>query len=108
MARFIATVMLQEVENEEIYTELDQAMMNEDGYPYLTGDDDKIYALPPDMYEFDLDVDAQKMSGIIKLICAKIEQKHNLKKTPVVVSEVNELEFSNLEELTDDDFQTLN
>ena len=108
MARFITTVMLQDVTNEDIYTELDQAMMEEDGYPYLTGDDDKIYALPPDMYEFDLDVDAKRMSGIIKLICGKIEKKHNLKKTPVVVSEVSDLDFSNLEELKDEDFQQIN
>ncbi len=108
MARFIATVMLQEVSNEDIYSELDQAMVNEDGYPYITGEDDKIYALPPDMYEFEVEGTAKQMLGIVTLICAKIEKKHNLKKTPIVVSEANDLEFANLEELHDEDFQALN
>ena len=108
MARFIATVMLQEVTDEEIYTELDQAIVNEDGYPYITSSDDKIHALLPDMYEFEAEISAKQLLGILTLICTAIEKKHKLKKTPIVVSEVNELEFSNLEELHDDDFQALN
>lgn len=108
MPRFIATVMLQDVTNEEIYSELDQAMINEDGYPYVTGEDDKLYALPPDMFEFETEQSAKQMLGILTLICSQIEKKHKLKKTPIVVSEVTDLEYANLEELHDEDFQALN
>lgn len=108
MARYIATVMLQDVTDEKIYTELDQAIVNEDGYPYITGDDDKIYALPPDMYEFENDLPVAKMLGILSLICQNLEKKYNLKKTPILISEVSDLEFLNLEELHDEDFQQLN
>lgn len=108
MPRYIAKVMLQEVNNEEIYHELDKAMVAEDGYPYITDTDEKIFALLPDEYEFDLDITASELLNVVKLICARIEQKHNLKKTPVVILEVNDLQFSNLEELTDDDFETVN
>ncbi len=52
MPRFIAQVMLQDVKNEEIYNELDKAMLNEDGYTYITGPKEKMFALLPDTYEF--------------------------------------------------------
>lgn len=100
--------MLQDVENDEVYRDLDKAVVNEDGYPYITGENEKVYALPPDMYEFESESSAKEMMGIITLICAQIEKKHGLKKTPIVVSEVSELGFANLEELQDDDFQPLN
>ncbi len=108
MPIFIAKVLLQEVNNENIYEELDRAMANEDGYPYITDAEEKMYALPPDEYEFDLDITATELLNIVKLICAQIEKKHNLKKSPIVIVEVEDLQFSNLQELTDDDFQTLN
>lgn len=108
MARFIATVMLQDVNDDKIYNELDQEIVNEDGYPYITGEDDKIYALPPDMYEFEANISSKQLLGILTLICTTIEKKYNLKKTPIVVSEVDEIEYSNLEELRDEDFQDLN
>ena len=108
MKKFIVTAMLQDVSNEEIYDELDQAMIKEDGYPYITGEDDKMYALLPDMYEFETEESAQQLLGIVKLICTQIEKKHGLKGTPVIISEVSEFEFSNLEELSDEDFQALN
>jgi hypothetical protein len=106
MPSFIVQAMLQDVKNEEIYTELDKAMLNEDGYSYITGAGDKMYALLPDTYEFDLeDVTATQLLNIVKLICAQIEKKHNLKKTPILVFEINDAQFSNLEELSDGDFE---
>lgn len=108
MPSFLVKVMLQDVTNEEIYNELDQAMLNEDGYPYITDTDEKMFALLPDVYEFELDTTASELLKAIKLACATIEKKHSLKKTPIMVVEVNDLQFSNLEELTDDDFQPLN
>ena len=108
MPRFIAKVILQDVNNEEIYNELNQEMADEDGYPYITGANEKIFLLPPDEYEFDLDVSATELLNIVKLVCSKIEKKHNLKKSPIVIVEVKDIQFTNLEELTDDDFETLN
>ena len=108
MSRFLATIILQDVENEDIYAELDKAIINEDGYPYITDEDDKMYALPPDMYEFEVESTTQQMHGIISLICTAIEKKHNLKKTLIVVAEFSELDFSNLIELQDEDFEILN
>lgn len=106
MPHFIAQVMLQDVKNEEAYKELDKAILNEDGYSYITGPDEKIFALLPDTYEFDLDDStAEELLKVIKLICAQIEKKYNLKKTPVVVFEIADVQFSNLEELSDSDFE---
>lgn len=105
MPIFIAKVMLQEVKNEEIYRELDKAMLAEDGYPYITDANEKMFALLPDEYEFELDITAAELLNIVKLMCAQIEKKHSLKKTPIVIVEVNDLQFSNLQELTDDDFE---
>lgn len=105
MAIFIAKVMLQEVKNEDIYRELDKAMLAEDGYPYITDVNEKMFALLPDEYEFEQDITATELLNIVKLICAQIEKKHNLKKTPIVIVEVKDLQFANLEELTDDDFE---
>ena len=107
MPSYIAQVMLQDVTNEEIYSELDKAMLNEDGYSYITGPNDKIYALLPDMYEFDIeDTSAEEILKVVKLICAQLEKKHNLKKTPILVFEINDAQFANLEELTDADFES--
>ncbi|MBY0554885.1 hypothetical protein K2P97_10180 [bacterium] len=108
MPSFLVKVMLQDVKNEEIYNELDQAMLNEDGYPYITDANEKMFALLPDVYEFEQDVTAAELLNAIKLACATIEKKHNLKKTPIMVTEIKDLQYTNLEELTDDDFQTLN
>lgn len=105
MPSFIAQVMLQDVKNEEVYSELDRAMLNEDGYSYITGSGEKLFALLPDTYEFDLDdMTAPELLKIIKLICAQIEKKHNLKKTPILVYEISDAQFANLEELSDSDF----
>lgn len=105
MPNFIAQVMLQDVKNEEVYAELDKAILNEDGYSYITGPNDKMFALLPDTYEFDIDgMTAEELLKIIKLICAQIEKKYNLKKTPVLVYEIKDAQFSNLEELSDNDF----
>lgn len=108
MPNFLVKVMLQDVTNEEIYNELDQAMVNEDGYPYITDAEEKMFALLPDVYEFELDTTAAELLNVVKLACATIEKKHNLKKTPIMVTEITDLQFANLEELTDDDFQPLN
>ena len=108
MPSLIATVMLQEVTNEEIYNELDLAMADEGGYPYITDADDKIFALLPDQYEFEVDASAAEVLNAIKLICATLEKNHNLPKTPVLVYEVSDLKYTNLQELSDDNFQTLN
>ena len=106
MPSFIAQVMLQDVKDEQIYKELDRAMLNEDGYSYITGPGDKMYALLPDMYEFDLEgTSAEEILKIVKLICAQIEKKHSLKKTPILVFEINDAQFANLEELSDNDFE---
>jgi hypothetical protein len=106
MPSFIAQVMLQDVQKEEIYKELDKAMLNEDGYSYITGREEKMYALLPDTYEFDLeDTTAAELLKVVKLICAQIEKKHNLKPTPIVVYEITDAQFSNLEELSDSDFE---
>ena len=104
MPVFIAKVMLQDVTKEEIYNELDKAMADEEGYPYITDDEDRIFALPPDEYEFDTDLNANQLLQIIKNICANIEKKHKLKKTPIVVVEVKTVQYANLEELHDEDF----
>ncbi|AGH95381.1 hypothetical protein [Pseudobdellovibrio exovorus] len=113
MTRFLATITLQEGTNEaaihdEAYDELDRAIINEDGYPYITAANEKIYALPLDMYEFETDLTAKQLVNVITLACAGIEKKHQLKKTLIVVSEVGEIEFAHLEELQEDDFQPLN
>lgn len=108
MANFLVKVMLQEVTDEKVYEELDQAMLNEDGYPYITDVNEKMFALLPDIYEFELDTTATELLNIVKLMCATIEKKHNLKKTPIMVTEISDLQFTNLQELTDDDFQALN
>lgn len=106
MPSFIAQIMLQDVKKEEIYTELDKAILNEDGYSYVTGPEDKIFALLPDTYNFDLeDTTAEELLKILKLICAQIEKKHNLKKTPILVYEITDAQFSDLEELSDSDFE---
>lgn len=105
MPSFIAQVMLQDVKNEEIYHELDKMLLNEDGYSYVTGPDDKMFALLPDTYEFDLeDMTAEKLLNVIKLVCAQLEKKHGLKKTPILVYEITDAQFTNLEELSDGDF----
>lgn len=108
MPSLIATVMLQEVTNEEIYNELDLAMADEGGYPYITDTDDKIFALLPDQYEFEVDASANEVLNAIKLICSTIEKKHNLPKTPILVYEVTDMKYTNLQELSDENFQTLN
>ncbi len=100
--------MLQDVTQEEIFNELDEAMVAEEGYPYITDVEDKMYALPPDEYEFELDISGKELLNIIKLICSQFEKKYNLKKTPIIIVEVKNLHISNLEELTDEDFQQLN
>ena len=101
--------MLQEVTDEKVYEQLDQAMLNEDGYPYITDDDEKMFVLLPDTYEFELeDTTAGELLNIVKLLCATIEKKNNLTKTPIMVTEISDLQFTNLQELTDDDFQMLN
>ena len=98
--------MLQDVTDEKIYAELDKAMLNEDGYSYITGAGEKMFALLPDTYEFDVeDTTAEKLLNIVKLICAQIEKKHGLKKTPILVYEINDAQFVNLEELSDSDFE---
>jgi hypothetical protein len=105
MPNFIAQVMLQDVKSEDVYKELDKAMLNEDGYPYIMGPDDKMFALLPDTYEFDLeDTTAEQLIKIIKLICNQIEKKHNLKKTPILVYQIQNTQFAHLEELSDSDF----
>lgn len=108
MPVFIAKVMLQEVTSEEVYAELDNAMADEEGYPYLTDENDKIFALPPDEYEFDTDLTAKELLNIIKLLCATIEKKHKLKRTPIVIVEAADIVYANLEELSEDDFQPIN
>ncbi len=106
MPSFIAQVLLQDVKNEEAYKDLDKAMLNEDGYSYITGAQEKMYALLPDTYEFDLeDTTAEELLKVVKLICAQIEKKHGLKKTPVLVYEISDVQFANLEELSDGDFE---
>lgn len=106
MPHFIAQVMLQDVKDEEVYKELDKAILNEDGYSYITGAEEKIFALLPDTYEFDLeDTTAAELLKALKLVCAQIEKKHNLKNTPIVVYEIADAQFSNLEELSDSDFE---
>lgn len=104
MAQFIAKVMLQDVTKEEIYEELDKAMSDEEGFPYITDSEDRIFALPPDEYEFDTDVTATQLLTIIKTICSNIEKKHKLKKTPIVLVEAKNIQYANLEELSDEDF----
>lgn len=104
MAVFIAKVMLQEVTNEDIYEELDHAMADEEGYSYITDSEERIFALPPDEYEFETDLSAKELLNIIKLICATIEKKHNLKKTPIMVVEAKSIQYANLEELQEEDF----
>jgi len=105
MPNFIAQVALQDVKNEDAYAELDKAMLNEDGYSYITGPGDKMFALLPDTYEFDIDdMTADELLKIIKLICAQIEKKHGLKRTPVLVYQIADAQFANLEELSDNDF----
>lgn len=104
MAQFIAKVMLQDVTKEEIYTELDKAMGDEEGYPYITDKDERIFALPPDEYEFETDLNPTQLLTIIKNICANIEKKHKLKKTPIVLVEAKSVHYTNLEELSDEDF----
>lgn len=104
MPVFIAKVMLQDVTKEEIYNELDKAMADEEGYPYISDDDERIFALPPDEYEFDTDLNGNQLLQIIKNICANIEKKHKLKKTPIVVVEAKTIQYANLEELHDEDF----
>lgn len=104
MPQYIVKAMLQDVTKEQAYTDLDQAMAKEDGYPYITDENDKIWALPPDEYEFDVEVSAKELMNIVKLSCAAIEKTYKLKKTPIVVVEVADLAYGNLEELTDEDF----
>lgn len=108
MPNFLVKVMLQDVKDEKAYEELDQAMLNEDGYPYITDVNEKMFALLPDVYEFELETTATELLNVVKLMCATIEKKHNLKKTPIMVTEISDLQFANLQELTDDDFQALN
>ena len=104
MPVFIAKVMLQDVTNEDIYIELDKAMAEEEGYPYLTDENDKIFALPPDEYEFETELTAKELLNVIKLAASTIEKKHKLKKSPIVVVEANDIVYANLEELAEDDF----
>ena len=104
MPVFIAKVMLQDVTNEDIYIELDKAMAEEEGYPYLTDENDKIFALPPDEYEFETELTAKELLNVIKLAASTIEKKHKLKKSPIVVVEANDVVYANLEELSEDDF----
>ena len=103
MPLFIVKAMLQEVENEDIYNEFDQSMADEGGYAYTTGKNNKIYALPPDEFEFDVEETADSLLNIVKLLCDKVEKKHKLPKTPIVVVEPTTIRFANLEEYTEDD-----
>ncbi len=103
MPLFIVKAMLQEVESEEIYNDFDQAMAAEGGYAYTTGANNKIYALPPDEFEFDVEETADSLLKIVKLICDQTEKKHKLLKTPIVVVEPKVIRFANLEEYTEDD-----
>ena len=105
MSTYMVKVTLQDVTNQDIYEELDMAMAAEDGYTYITDENEKIWALPPDIYEFDLDTNAEELLNIVKLIAAKIEKKHNLKKSPIMVIESDKIQFANLEELNDSDFE---
>ena len=104
MPVFIAKVMLQDVTNEKVYDELDKAMADEEGYPYITDKSERNFALPPDEYEFDGDFTCTELLNIVKLICATIEKKNGLKKTPIIVVEAKDLAYANLEELHDEDF----
>ncbi len=106
MPHYIVKVMLQEVENEEIYHEFNLAMADEDGYPYITGSDKKIYVLPPDEFEFDVEVAVDTLLNIVKLVCSRIEKKHNLKPSPIVVVESKNIRFANLEQLNEDEFDS--
>ena len=103
MPLFIVKAMLQEVESEEIYNDFDQAMAAEGGYAYTTGADNKIYALPPDEFEFDVEETADSLLKIVKLICDQTEKKHKLPRTPIVIVEPKVIRFANLEEYTEDD-----
>jgi len=104
MPVFIAKVMLQDVTKEDVYTELDKALADEEGYPYITDESEKIFALPPDEYEFDTELSAKELLNVIILACSTIEKKHKLKKTPIVVVEAETIVYANLEELSEDDF----
>ena len=95
--------MLQEVESEDIYNEFDQAMAAEGGYAYTTGANNKIFALPPDEFEFDVEETADSLLKAVKLICDQTEKKYKLPKTPIVVVEPKVIRFANLEEYTEDD-----
>ncbi|MBC7421173.1 MAG: hypothetical protein H7328_10630 [Bdellovibrio sp.] len=105
MPIYIVKALLQEVTDEDIYQELDTAMADEEGYPYITDENEKIYALPLDTFEFDVEIDAKALLNVVKLICATIEKKHKLKKTPIMVIETAEMQVENLEELSDEDFE---
>lgn len=108
MPVFIAKVMLQDVTNEDIYAELDKAMADEEGYPYITDENEKVFALPPDEYEFETELSGKELLNIIKTICGTIEKKHKLKKSPIVLVETEDIFHANLEELSDEDFEPLN
>ena len=95
--------MLQDVENEQVYTEFDKAMAAEGGYAYMTGPDNKIYALPPDEFEFDVEETPEKLIKIVKLICSQMESKYHLPKTPIVLIEPKVIKFANLEEYIEDE-----
>lgn len=103
MAIYIVKAMLQDVESEAIYEEFDKDMAAEGGYAYMTGPDNKIYALPPDEFEFDVEETPEKLLNIVKLICSKMEKKHNLSKTPILLIEPKVIKFANLEEHEDDE-----
>lgn len=105
MPMFIVKVLLQDVKSESVFEELDAAMASEEGYPYVTDESDKIFALPLDTFEFDVDTTTEELLNVVKLICATIEKKHQLKKSPIMVIEAENMQFANLEELSDEDFE---
>lgn len=102
MAVFLVKAMLQDVDSEEIYNEFDEAMADENGFAYTTGPDGRIYALPADEFEFDIDGSADNLLKTVVEICARIEKKHNLSKTPIVVVEPSVMKFANLLDCTDE------
>ncbi len=105
MPMFIVKVLLQDVKDDVIFQELDEAMANEEGYPYVTDQNEKIFALPLDTFEFDVETTAEALLNVVKLICATIEKKHKLNKSPIMVIESENMQFANLEELSDEDFE---
>ena len=105
MPQFIVKVLLQDVDNDDVYEELDSAMAEEEGYPYLAGENESVFALPPDCYEFEVEMTADALLNLVKLITATIEKKYKLKKSPLLVIETQNLRFANLQQLSEEDFK---